>query len=53
MNKIPDDFNWEQYLKLNTDLTQTSNKKETIKHYLNYGIKENRIYSINKDKHWL
>jgi hypothetical protein len=42
--KIPSDFNWKTYIRLNGDLHLLNNKKEAIEHYLNYGIHENRIY---------
>jgi len=48
-NKLPADFNWKTYLELNTDLTANNihNVSGAIKHYLQYGIKENRIYHKN------
>ena len=42
--KIPYDFNWKTYIKLNGDLHLLNNEKEAIEHYLNFGIDENRIY---------
>jgi len=46
MDKIPNDFDWEQYIKLNIDLTQYI-KNEAIDHFLKYGINENRLYKID------
>ena len=46
-NVIPQDFNWKTYIKLNDDLHLLTNKKDAIKHYLNYGIQEKRQYRIN------
>ena len=40
-------INWRNYLLLNLDLNQNANKTTAISHYLNYGIKENRLYDIN------
>jgi hypothetical protein len=45
-NAIPKDFNWKTYIKLNSDLHLLTNKKEALKHYLNYGVYENRQYKI-------
>jgi hypothetical protein len=47
MNKLPKDFNWKTYIKLNCDLTLFNNKEEAIKHYLDYGSNEKRQYTIN------
>jgi hypothetical protein len=44
---IPDDFNWKIYLKLNMDLNQNANEKDTIKHYIDFGFMENRKYNID------
>ena len=43
--QLPYDFNWKMYVKLNKDVK--NNKEHAIKHYLKYGIKENRIYKID------
>lgn len=51
-NKIPDDFNWEIYLKINKDLPRNYDEYDCINHYLNHGKNEDRIYkkiSIPKD----
>lgn len=49
---LPKDFNWEVYLDLNKDLVKSGIKtKETaINHFLNHGLKENRIYVKNITK---
>lgn len=49
-NTIPEDFDYKIYLKLNPDLIENSiNTKElAIFHYLNFGIKEQRLYKIPK-----
>jgi hypothetical protein len=44
--KLPEDFDWLIYLKLNTDLNRKSTKKEVIEHYKKHGIKENRKYKV-------
>lgn len=44
--KIPDDFDWKVYLKLNKDIKHKK-EKEAIEHYLNYGMYENRLYKID------
>ena len=56
MDKLPNDFDWEKYTMINGDVTK--NKIDAISHYLNYGIKENRLYKIDKniipdDFNWL
>ena len=43
---IPSDFDWEKYTELNVDLSNL-NQYQAIQHYLQYGIKENRIYKQN------
>jgi hypothetical protein len=45
-NLLPTNFNWKEYIILNEDLRYIDDENEAIKHYLNYGIKENRVYSI-------
>lgn len=45
--KIPSDFNWKTYVKLNKDLRNLKNKKEATKHYIDFGINEKRKYKIN------
>jgi hypothetical protein len=42
--KIPNDFDWKKYIELNPDL-KNLNEKQSIFHYLNYGINENRMYT--------
>jgi hypothetical protein len=53
-NKLPKNFDWEVYLKLNRDLGTNCTKKQTIEHYLNYGCNEKREYfvSLPKDFNW-
>lgn len=46
MNKLPDNFNWNNYLLLNTDLTFTT-EEQCNNHYLRYGINEDRIYILD------
>lgn len=46
--KIPDDFNWKMYVKINKDVKKDEN--HAINHYLNYGIYENRLYKIDYSK---
>ena len=46
MNKLPDNFDWNNYLLLNTDLTFTT-EEQCNNHYLHYGINENRIYILD------
>jgi hypothetical protein len=48
---IPPDFNWIMYLKINKDLCKDNklNKKEATQHYLEHGIKENRLYKFDKN----
>ena len=45
---LPSDFNWEVYLKLNHDLTESGfkTKKESIEHFLNFGLNEKRLYKL-------
>jgi hypothetical protein len=47
---LPKDFDWLQYINLNTDLQKVgiNTKQKAIKHYLLYGIKENMIYKKNR-----
>jgi len=51
---IPNDFFWKNYIKLNSDLSEHSNKEDAIKHYMNHGIFENRKYKIDipNDFNW-
>ncbi len=44
-NILPKDFNWKVYVKINKDVI--NDKNEAIKHYLNHGIYENRVYKID------
>ena len=41
---LPNDFNWEMYISLNSDLNHIKDKTSAITHYLNHGIAENRNY---------
>jgi len=54
MSRIPNDFNWIEYLRLNQDLNQKSTEKDAIYHYINHGLKENRQYknTIPNDFNW-
>ena len=47
-SKLPLDFNHEIYKKIYNDLSKFSNQ-ELEKHYILYGIKENRIYKLPDD----
>jgi hypothetical protein len=57
-NELPSDFNWEEYLKLHPDLALNNlfTKDKLTKHFLRFGIRENRNYKqsqidlINKIK---
>lgn len=52
---LPNDFNWEVYLKLNKDLPRNYNGNECINHYLKFGKNENRFYktvSLPEDFNW-
>jgi hypothetical protein len=49
-DKLPKNFYWRTYLKLNPDLNQSITKKETINHYLSNGIIEGRKYFIEFPK---
>ena len=42
---LPNNFNWQQYVRINRDLNIV-NQEDAIQHYLNYGIKEGRIYNL-------
>jgi hypothetical protein len=49
--KLPKDFYWKTYLTINKDLTNNlSTKEEAERHYLKYGINENRIYNLDFNK---
>ena len=42
---LPEDFDWEIYLSLNDDVNHHfPTKDDAIKHYLDYGINEKRLY---------
>jgi hypothetical protein len=45
-NNIPQDFDWEEYVKINKDL-KFDNETDAIKHYINHGMHEQRMYKIN------
>jgi hypothetical protein len=53
MNNLPYNFDWKNYLFLNSDLTFTT-EEECKTHYLGHGINENRIYLLNlpEDFNW-
>jgi hypothetical protein len=40
-------FDWKSYLNKYTDLNQLKTKDEAWAHFMNYGIKEKRLYNIN------
>ena len=47
LERLPDDFNWEIYCKLNGDVGAIYNNKESAeKHYLTDGYKQNRRYVL-------
>jgi hypothetical protein len=46
---IPSDFDWKKYLELNKDLC-CNNRSDAKRHYLEYGIKENRLYKFDISK---
>ena len=48
MNNLPEDFDWNIYIKLNKDLSNIKLKSHAIKHYLKHGKSENRLYKIDK-----
>ena len=45
-SKLPKDFDYKTYLLLNPDLDSYLDEVETKKHYLMYGINENRKYKV-------
>jgi hypothetical protein len=45
-NTLPLDFDWKEYVYLNEDVK--NNEEYAIRHYKKYGIKEKRIYKIDK-----
>ena len=51
--KLPNDFNWKNYLRLNPMLLfdkYIQNKEDAEKHYISYGLKEDRIYKLEDYK---
>jgi len=50
MPNLPKNFNWIVYLTFNKDLIQSGIKTQqaAIFHYVHYGCRENRIYSIEE-----
>jgi hypothetical protein len=53
--ELPKDFNWKIYLDLNDDLEKKKlDREKSERHYLKYGIKENRKYKyeLPKDFDW-
>ena len=48
MNKLPDDFCYEDYIILNHDLDPYASNKKLKRHYLKHGIYENRKYKCSK-----
>jgi hypothetical protein len=49
MNNNFDDFDWNFYIKINSDLSHIKTRQEAINHYINKGKYENRIYKQDKD----
>jgi hypothetical protein len=52
-NSYKDNFNWKKYIISNNDLKNIHSKQDAINHWLNFGIKENRIlylYNNNKEE---
>ena len=49
LENLPIDFSTKYYKLLNNDLNNMS-EKELKKHYLNYGINENRVYKLDLEK---
>ena len=45
---LPSNFNWETYKSLNSDLAHLMKKKDIIKHFLQFGIKEKRQYYVGQ-----
>ena len=44
--RLPSNFKWEAYIKLNPDIKHITNEQDAITHYCNYGVNENRPYKI-------
>jgi hypothetical protein len=44
-----DDFDWNFYININTDLSHIKTKKEAINHFIKQGKNENRIYKEDKN----
>lgn len=45
INGVPEEFNWIAYKSLNKDLNQIKTYIDAVKHYLNHGQYQNRVYS--------
>ena len=44
---LPNDFDWEIYLKLHPDIADCCKTEETAKlHYIHYGFNEKRKYKV-------
>ena len=43
---LPLNFDWKTYIELNEDLSHMK-QEQAIRHYLNYGMKEDRVYKID------
>jgi len=41
---IPDDFDWEEYVRVHKDLKHFKNEMEACVHWVRYGYRENRYY---------
>ena len=51
LDKLPDDFDWEVYCKLNADVKAAYKTRELVeKHYLTDGHKQHRKYKFDKSK---
>ena len=53
-NLVPTNFQWETYIKLNSDIKHINNEKDAVNHYCTYGKNENRVYKITipSDFNW-
>jgi hypothetical protein len=47
---LPDNFDYKLYLEMNPDISKhgITTEESAIKHYIEYGQKENRLYQKNK-----
>ena len=51
-NELPSDFNWKEYLNLHPDLSLKNllTKDKVTKHFLRFGIREERNYKLDTRK---